>query len=450
MNSSSSSARKTDLIRDPVGPTLFRSTVPTTVGAAAMVLYYLADTWFIGLLGTDELAALGFTFPLTILVSYFGVGLGIGTSALAGKALGSSDTKEAARITLASMLFALLAGLAMIFLARSAIGWIFPMLGAGPEGMVLIKQFMSVWILGIPLLLMQFSGTAVIRASGNARLHGSLMVAGAVLNAVLDPLFIFGWGPVPAMGLAGAALATVLAWLFTVVLICHYLALRERLLLLRLPPLRELLSSWRKLLHICLPASLANMITPISTGVLTATVASYGPAAVAAYGVISRVESFIMLVVLGMSMSLPPFISQNYGACRYERVCEGLRLSLRFVLVLQLTLYALVALAAPWIALIFTRDPEVQEVIVLALRILPASYAFQGMVVLSASTFNALHAPRNGLLTSLTRFVVFYVPLALLGSHLGGLKGLFIGAALGNLCAGIVITLWVTRYARRL
>src|SRR5690606_38910645 len=140
----------------------------------------------------------------------------------------------------------------------------------------------------------------------------------------------------------------------------------------------------------------------------------------------------------------------NYGACRYERVCEGLRLSLRFVLVLQLTLYALVALAAPWIALIFTRDPEVQEVIVLALRILPASYAFQGMVVLSASTFNALHAPRNGLLTSLTRFVVFYVPLALLGSHLGGLKGLFIGAALGNLCAGIVITLWVTRYARRL
>src|SRR5690606_21380969 len=132
LNSSSSSARKTDLIRDPVGPTLFRSTVPTTVGAAAMVLYYLADTWFIGLLGTDELAALGFTFPLTILVSYFGVGLGIGTSALAGKALGSSDTKEAARITLASMLFALLAGLAMIFLARSAIGWIFPMLGAGP------------------------------------------------------------------------------------------------------------------------------------------------------------------------------------------------------------------------------------------------------------------------------------------------------------------------------
>ncbi|HHX82318.1 MAG TPA: MATE family efflux transporter, partial [Pseudomonadaceae bacterium] len=350
MNSSGNRTRKTDLIRDPVGPTLFRSTVPTTVGAGAMVLYYLADTWFIGLLGTDELAALGFTFPATILVSYFGVGLGIGTSALAGKALGSNDTEEAARITLASMLFALLVGLALIIPAQSAIGWLFPMLGADPEGMVLIDQFMSVWILGIPLLLMQFSGTAVIRASGNARLHGSVMVAGAVLNAVLDPLFIFGWGPVPAMGLAGAALATVLAWLFTVVLICHNLALRERLLLLRLPPLHELLGTWRKLLHICLPASLANMITPVSTGVLTATVASYGPAAVAAYGVISRIESFIMLVVLGMSMSLPPFISQNYGARRFDRVSEGLRSSLRFVLILQLTLYALVALAAPWIA----------------------------------------------------------------------------------------------------
>jgi len=162
------------------------------------------------------------------------------------------------------------------------------------------------------------------------------------------------------------------------------------------------------------------------------------------------VESFIMIVVLGMSMSLPPFISQNYGARLYERVCEGLRLSLRFVLIWQLGLYLLVALTAPWIAAIFTKDPEVSGIITMVLRILPASYAFQGMVVLSASSFNALHAPRNGLITSLTRFLVFYVPLALIGNELGGLQGLFIGAAVGNLLAGLVITRWITHYTRKL
>lgn len=446
----SSQPRTSALLDEPVGRTLYRTTVPTTIGAVAMILYYLADTWFIGLLGTSELAALGFTFPVTIFVTYFGVGLGIGTSALAARAMGSHDTGEASRITVAAMLFGFLVGVLVMYPALHSIGWLFPRLGAAPQRMVLIEQFMHIWFLGMPLLLMQFAGTAVIRASGNARLHGTLMVVGALVNALLDPLLIFGLGPVPAMGIGGAALATVLAWGVTVAIICWHLAWREKLLVLRPPPLRELLATWRRLLRISLPASLANMITPVSTGVITATLASYGPTAVAAYGVISRLESFILIVVLGMSMSLPPFLSQNYGARLFGRVCEGLRLSLRFVLYWQLALYLVAAVAAPWIAAMFTRDAEVQEIIVIALRILPASYAFQGMVVLSASSFNALHAPRNGLLTSVLRFAVFYVPLALLGNRLGGITGLFVGAALGNLLAGLVVSRWVTRHTARL
>jgi putative MATE family efflux protein len=331
-----------------------------------------------------------------------------------------------------------------------SIQWLFPLLGAQPQRMVLIEDFMSLWYLGMPLQLMQFAGTAVIRASGNAKLHGSLMTLGAIINAVLDPMFIFGFGPIPAMGIGGAALATVIAWAFTILAICYYLSVKEKLLCFRLPPLHELLQTWKKLLSITLPAALANMITPVSTGVITATLAVYGPQAVAAYGVASRVEAFIMIVVLGMSMSLPPFISQNYGAHRYDRVCQGLRLSLRFVLVLQLGLYAVVALTAPWIAAIFTSDVGVRDIITTILRILPASYAFQGMVVLSASSFNALHAPRYGLITSLTRFFVFYVPLALLGNMFFGITGLFFGAALGNLFAGLLISRWIMRYARSL
>ncbi len=445
-----SPARKPDMLSDPVGTTLFRTTVPTTLGAIAVILYYLADTYFVSLLGTDELAALGFTFPATILVTYFGVGLGIGTSALVARALGSRNLIQAQEMTAASMLIAILIGCLFMYPAILSIKWVFPLLGAQPQRMVLIEEFMQLWYLGMPLQLMQFAGTAVIRANGNARLHGSLMTLGAIINCVLDPMLIFGFGPIPAMGIGGAALATVIAWAFTVVAICYYLSVKEKLLSFRLPPLHELLQTWKKLLSITLPAALANMITPVSTGVLTATLASYGPQAVAAYGVASRVEAFIMIVVLGMSMSLPPFISQNYGARLYDRVCQGLRLSLRFVLVLQLGLYLLVALAAPWIAAIFTSDEEVRHIITTILRILPASYAFQGMVVLSASSFNALHAPRNGLITSLTRFFVFYVPLALLGNMLFGITGLFFGAALGNVLAGLVISRWITRYARSL
>jgi putative MATE family efflux protein len=441
---------KPDLLLDPVGTTLYKTAVPTTIGAIAVILYYLVDTWFVSLLGTNELAALGFTFPATILITYFGVGLGIGTSALVAKAIGSRNPLLAQEMTFASMMMGLGIGLLLIVPAIASIDVVFPLLGAGPERMVLIHEFMFWWYLGMPFQLMQFAGTAAIRASGNARLHGKVMAAGALLNAALDPLFIFGIGPFPGMGIGGAALATIISWGFTIIVICYFLCVKEKLLNFKLPPLANLFGTWRRLLAITGPAALANMITPVSTGIITATLATYGPQAVAAFGVISRMEAFIMIVVLGMSMSVPPFISQNFGAHRFDRVQRGLKLALNFVLGLQSLLYVLVAIAAPWIALIFTRDPVVQDIITLVLRILPLSYAFQGMVVLSASSFNALHAPRNALITSLLRFFVFYVPLALVGNSLGGIQGLFIGAAIGNVLAGVVIRQWIFSYTRQL
>ena len=441
---------KPDLLEDPVGSTIFKTAVPTTIGAVAVIIYYLADTFFVSLLGTDQLAALGFTFPATILVTYFGVGLGIGTSALVARAIGSKSQDLAAQTTFASILIGLIVGVLLIFPGIWSINLLFPAMGAEPDLMPLISNFMSVWYYGIPFLLIQFAGTSVIRACGNAKMHGITMTAGAVMNAILDPMLIFGFGPIHAHGIAGAALATVITWAMTNVVICVYLARQEGLLKLKWPGLDSILGTWHKLSRITIPAAFANMITPVATGVITATLAKYGAHAVAAFGVVSRIEAFVMIVVLGMSMSLPPFISQNFGANRYDRVEDGLKLSLRFVLIWQFALYIVVAISAPYIAMIFTSDEMVRSVITTVLRILPASYAFQGMVVLTASCFNALHAPRNALITSLIRFFILYVPLALIGSSIADIPGLFIGAAIGNLVAGLVVTRWIRGYVARL
>jgi len=443
-------SRKPDLTSDPVAQTLVRTTLPTTVGAISMILYYLADTWFVSLLGTDQLAALGFTFPATIMLTYLGVGLGIGTSAMVARAMGARDDAKAAEMTFCAVVFGLLLGLLLVIPALLSIDTVFTLMGATPETLGLIRRFISVWYLGIPFLLIQFAGTAVMRACGNASLQGKLMMLGAAVNAVLDPLLIFGIGPFPAMGIRGAAVATVMTWMLSNVIIWYCLSVREQLFRFLWPGFAKLLRDWQRLLQIALPAALANMITPMATGIITATLAQFGAHAVAGFGVVMRIEALVMIVVLGMSMSLPPFISQNFGANAHDRVREGLRLSLKFVLVWQFALYAVVALAAPWIARIFSSEEEVVAVIVTVLRILPASYAFQGMVILSASSFNALHAPRNALITSLLRFFMFYVPLALIGAALGGITGLFTGAALGNLAAGLLITWWILRYTNRL
>ena len=439
-------SKKPDLLHDPVGRTLYKTSVPTVIGAIATILYYLADTWFVSLLGTRELAALGFTFAPTIMIMYLGVGLGIGTSAMVARAIGANNHENATEMTFAAVTFGLIIGLLLIIPALLSEESVFSLLGASEETLVLIRQFMSVWYLGIPFLLIQFAGTAVMRASGNSSLQGRLMMLGAALNAILDPILIFGPGPLPAFGIQGAAIATVITWIFSNVFIWYFLAVREQIFKFIWPGVAKIIKDWKRLLNIALPAALANMITPLATAVLTATLASYGAQAVAGFGVIMRMEALIMIVVLGMSMSLPPFISQNFGANAFTRVRQGLKLSLQFVLGLQLGLYVLVALTAPWIARIFSQEQGVIDIIVTVLRILPASYAFQGMVILSASSFNALHAPRNALLTSLFRFFIFYVPLALLGEKMAGISGMFIGAALGNLLSALVIIWWIHRY----
>lgn len=444
------SSAKPDLLNDPVGQVLYRTSVPITIGAIAMVLFYLADAWYVSQLGTQELAALGFTFPATIMVTYLGVGLAIGTSALVAKSIGANNREKAVELTFASAAFAYLFGLLMIYPALASITWVFTLMGASPPTLILVNDFLGAWYLGIPLILFQFTGTAVMRACGNSSLQGRLMMMSAAANAILDPILIFGFGPVPAFGIKGAAIATVLTWVLSNIFIWYYLAVKEDMLKIIWPGLNKLILDWGQLLKITLPAALANMITPLATGVITATLATYGSAAVAGFGVVMRIEALVMIVVLGMSMSLPPFMSQNFGAQDYNRLRLGLNLSIRFIIALQFVLYVIVALAAPFIAAIFSSEQEVREIIITILRILPASYAFQGMVVLSASSFNALHAPRNALITSLLRFFVFYVPLALLGATLGGISGLFIGAAIGNLLAGLVITWWIFRYTKSL
>ena len=441
---------KPDLVADPVGPTLFKTSVPTTVGAVAIILFYLADTWFVSQLGTNELAALGFTFPATILLTYLGVGLAIGTSATVARAIGAKDHNKSAEITFAAILLGFGVGLLLIIPALASINTVFTLMGATPETLVLIRQFVSVWYLGIPLFMVQFAGTAVMRAVGNSKLQGKLMMLSAAVNAILDPIFIFGFGPVPAFGIQGAAIATVITWVLANIFIWYYLSVKEQLFKFIWPGLQKLVKDWAQLLQITIPAAIANMITPLATGVLTATMAKYGAEAVAGFGVVMRIEALVMIVVLGMSMSLPPFISQNFGAHAFGRVREGLKMSLKFVMGLQLVLYVVVALAAPLIARIFSDETAVQEVIIVILRILPASYAFQGMVILSASSFNALHAPRNALITSLLRFFIFYVPLALIGASIADISGMFIGAAIGNLLSGLLITWWILRYVHSL
>jgi len=192
------------------------------------------------------------------------------------------------------------------------------------------------------------------------------------------------------------------------------------------------------------------MLTPITILFLTALVARFGEAAVAGYGAGGRLEAFAMVVAFAMTSTLSPFMAQNIGAGNVGRAREALNMSLKFIFVFQLVAYMLLAIAAPWITSVFSKDPAVLLVANQYLWIMPAGACFYALVIVMATAFNAAKESNKTLLSSLVRLFVFILPCAFLGGYLMDIPGLFLGSVVGNLMAAVFAFWLVTKMLDRL
>ena len=426
-----------DLLTDPVAGVLKKMTVPVIYGMILLMTFNLVDTFFVSLLGTEPLAAISFTFPITFTVLSLTIGLGIGTSAVIAKFLGKGEHDLAKNSATAALyLAAFIVGL-LSFIGYYFIDEIFLLLGASETLLPLIHNYMDIWFIGSVCLIGPMIGNSVLRASGDTKTPSIIMGSSGLINAILDPILIFGFGPIPAMGIQGAAIATLISWLVGLVFVL-YILINKKLIHTQFISLIDMVTARKGILHIGLPAAGASMLTPIAAGIMTAIVANFGDSAVAAFGVGSRIESIACLVVLAMSMSLPPFISQNFGAGNMHRVEAAYKTSIKFVLIWQFLIFIILLLIAPFIAEAFAKEKAVADIILLFMLILPFGYGLQGVIILTNSSFNALHKPMVALGLSFIRLFVCYVPLAYIGSLFYGLQGLFIGALLGNLFMAII------------
>ncbi len=444
-----SSSKKNDLLKGEIRPTLISMTLPMIIGMIMLMTFSIVDTFFVSLIGTNELAAISFTFPVTFTVISLNIGLGIGASAVIGSNLGSGNTSRAKILATGSILLAFLLVGVLSVIGYFNIDFVFGLMGANDELLPLIYDYMSVWYLSGVLLAVPMVGNAVLRASGDTKTPSIIMATGGGINAILDPILIFGYLGFPAMGIQGAAIATCVAWAVCVVWILWLLAVKRGLMEPRMLDWSEFKESSKGILVIGLPAAGSNMLTPISAAVVTAIVATYGAEAVAAWGVGNRLESIASIVVLALSMSLPPLISQNFGAQQFKRIFDAYKLCIQFVIVWQLIVFAILFLLAPYIAQIFAEEESVSKYIVMFLTIVPLGYGLQGIIILTNSSFNAMHKPLEAMWLSIIRLFVCYIPFVALGSHFYGLLGIFWGCVIANVFAAIVSFAWFNRELKR-
>ncbi|KXS39088.1 MAG: MATE efflux family protein [Halomonadaceae bacterium T82-2] len=448
MPPSTRSPAASPFLHGPIAATLARKSLPVMLGMVAMMLFNLVDTWFIAGLGTQPLAAVAFTFPVTFTAISLAIGLGIGTSAVVARRLGQGEHALLRRRATDALLLAVVVGALVTATGLATLEPLFRFLGADRGLMPFIDAYMGVWYWGAGLLIAPRVLNSVLRAQGNTLVPGLMMAAAALLNALLDPLLIFGAGPLPAMGVRGAALATLISWgVMTLGLL--FLPVLRTSLDWKGWRLAGLLDSWRELGKIALPAAVTSVFTPIAMGLLTRIVAGQGNTAVAAFGVGSRVEAIAQLVVLTLSMTLSPFVSQNHGADRPDRVRRAIFGCFGFVLAWQLLVWGVLQGLAPWLIAGYAEGPEVAETLRWYLWLVPLGLGAQGVVILTNSSFNALHRPRHALVLSVVRLFVLTVPLAWLGGRLAGPVGIFAGMLGANLLMAMLSAWRMRRHLAR-
>lgn len=419
------------------------------VGLAAITVFNLADAFFIARLGTTELAAISFTFPVVVLIAGLTLGLGVGVTAIIAQRIGKGELEEVRRLTRDGLILAISIVVIVCTIGVLTIDPVFRMMGASEDILPFIKEYMLIWYSGVAFVIIPMVGNSAIRGTGNTLFPALIMVFAALVNIILDPILIFGFGPVPAMGLKGAAIATVIGRGTTMVFSLWVLIKHEKLLSLSMPRMAEVWNHWKSIMVVGGPAGLTSVITPLAAAIITRLVSGYGPVAVAGIGAGVRIEQFVNMIPIALGSGLAPFIGQNWGAGNRDRVIEAIRLSNRFLFLTGLVVYIIVAILANPISNAFTSDGEVAGIMSMFLQIALIGFSMESLFIVSASSFNALRRPKQALSLHMIRLFAFHVPLAYAGSMIGGLIGIFIGLAIAKILTGIVGYLWIRRVGKR-
>ncbi len=415
---------------------LWQQTWPMALGVMSLLGFYLVDSIFVARLGTAPLAAQSFTFPLSFLVIGVQVGIGIAIAALISRAIGAGQQDQANRLgALVLTGGGLLLGVLLLLL------WLlqtpaFSLIGASEAIRELIRPYWAIQVLAMWVGGVLYFGYSLFRAHGNTRFPGLMMVLTSLLNLILDPLLIFGVGDWEGFGLPGAALASLLA--FSIGMIILVLALRGQGWVQRHGMLLQMRVSAWPFAQIAGPAMISQLMPPLAAMLATALVARAGDQAVAAWGMASRLESFSIVLVLGMTMALPPWLGRCYGGNDWDTVRRLMRVAAAMVIGWQVLLGLVMALLAAPLASLLVESAPVQAYLTLLIRWLPPSFGLLGVCMLVVSASNALGWPMRAMLISFLRLFLCYLPLLWLGYQLGDFGGLALGAAFGNLLAGVM------------
>jgi putative MATE family efflux protein len=408
------------LTTQPIPALIRQIAVPASVGFFFNTLFNAVDTWWGGRISTQALAALSLSLPVFFLIIAIGSGLGAGTTALIGTALGRGDRQKAAIFAVQGISFGLAISVLLTLLGLAAARPLFAILGASGEYLDIGIAYMNVIFAGTLFFIVNYMLAAILNALGDTKPFRNFLIGGCLLNAGFDPWFIYGGFGLPSLGFAGIALATILVQALGCIYLCSKVRRTSFMAVCRLGGLRPNLAAYREIARQGIPAA-ANLFTMgLGIFVITYFVSAFGKAAVAAYGAAMRIEQIMLLPTIGLSTATLTLVAQNCGARLPERMRATVKTALAYGAAIMLAGTLLVfSLAGPLMAL-FTDDAAVIAIGRSYLKI--SAFILYAYVVLSigVSALQGIKKPLFGLGIGLWRQIVAPIAVFWLLTHLAG------------------------------
>ena len=435
-------SRNDKLENDKISKLLINLSLPATVGMIVNALYNIVDTIFIGRgIGYLAIGGLAVAFPIQMVIMAIAQMIGIGAASSISRNLGAKNVEKADHVAGNSFLLVFAFG---ILICVTGLAFMEPMLRAFGATDVLIgyaKEYLQVILIGSIYFPFAVSTNNLIRAEGNAKVAMFSMLIGTILNIILDYIFIFPLN----MGIRGAALATILSQLSTVIYILFYIYGGQSTLKVKLQHLRPDWNIIHEIIVVGFPSFARQVAGSIIAIILNNSLVFYGgELALSVYGVVNRVIMFLFMPLFGIVQGMQPIVGYNYGAKKFERVKETVRLS-----IIATTIFATIStlfgeLFPGHIMRLFNDDPELIKNGIYALRLVIAMVPIIGVQIIGAALYQSLGKAVPALLLTLSRQVLFFIPLVLILPRIYGLglMGIWISFPLADiLSTGITVVL---------
>jgi len=448
--------QKTNVLEGSILNHVLRMMGPFSLAVLAMISTGIVDTIYLGRL-TDParpnlailaLAALTFAFPLTFIGNSANIGLGAGTMSAVSRALGQGDTERARRHGAAAILMALTVMSVLVTLMLFIAPSILKVAGASEQVRLMAISYLAISLPGLVIVSIASMSNNILRASGEAVLPSSIMILAAIINIILDPFFIFGWGPFPRLELQGAAVATLIGNIVGASFGFYLVMFHRKSISFTDMTWASIKRAWHIIGQVGIPAAGTNIIVPIATFAAVAILGlSLSEVEIAAFGVASRAELISIGVIYGLSACIGAITGRNGGAGKTERVRETFRICFWICFIWCSFMAIIMAVFSHQIAQIFTNDQQLIEKIVPYFYIVPITLFGYGFVFIGAAGLNAIGRPLFGLSYTIIRSLVLYVSFIFIGVQIAGLTGAYYGVAAANIISGFIALLWTMKRA---